>query len=99
MSASIDFVDNGLELKITGWVKGLVPGFRGLHIHENPFENGDCMTAGSHFDPLNKPHGRKGEGINLTFNIIIRLGFTSSGKVIFYKFAFVQIHILETWVI
>ena len=67
VSASIDFVDNGLELKITGWVRGLVPGYRGFHIHENPFENGDCMTAGSHFNPLNKAHGRQGQGINLPF--------------------------------
>ena len=56
-------------IKITGTVKGLPVQENytkfGFHIHEKAFENQDCSTAGSHFNPLASEHGeqRDVEGI------------------------------------
>ena len=43
--------DSPVEIK--GEIKGLDPGNHGFHVHELPFENDDCLTAGSHFNPFN----------------------------------------------
>ena len=63
--AFLEFVDNGIELKITGNVTGISPGPHGFHIHEDAFVDGDCLTAGTHLDgdpPLGNHHGNVGEG-------------------------------------
>ncbi len=49
-------VEGGMRVMAT--VKNLAPGLHGFHIHEY----GDCsavdaVSAGGHFNPLNKPHG------------------------------------------
>ena len=58
------------EVKITGSIKGLqkyhnnngsnFTSEHGFHIHENPVVGMDCTTAGSHFNPTNKTHGKPG---------------------------------------
>lgn len=51
-------------VRVRGDVGGLRPGsLHGFHVHEN----GDCSavdaaSAGGHFNPENKPHGRVGQG-------------------------------------
>lgn len=52
----------GNDLYIRGEITGLTPGKHGFHIHEN----GDCSapdasSAGNHFNPTNKPHGKMGK--------------------------------------
>jgi Cu-Zn family superoxide dismutase len=55
----IRFVEKGDEVEITGEIEGLTPGDHAFHVHEF----GDCsaldaMSAGGHFNPDKKPHGR-----------------------------------------
>lgn len=38
--------------------EGLTPGLRGFHIHEQVFQGTDFNSAGSHFNPTEKEHGR-----------------------------------------
>ena len=64
MSAYIKIEEeDGGMIQITGTVKGLpvnenITKF-GFHIHEKAFENQDCTTAGSHFNPLDSSHGEQ----------------------------------------
>ena len=64
MSAYIKIEEeDGGMIQITGTVKGLpvkqnITKF-GFHIHEKAFENQDCTTAGSHFNPLESSHGEQ----------------------------------------
>jgi Cu-Zn family superoxide dismutase len=55
----IHFTEEGDEVKVTGHIEGLTPGEHAFHVHEF----GDCTdleakSAGGHFNPDNKPHGR-----------------------------------------
>ena len=64
MSADIKIEEEeGGMIKITGTVKGLPVQENytkfGFHIHEKEFENQDCATAGSHFNPLKSEHGEQ----------------------------------------
>ena len=48
---------------ITGSVQGLPPtnsSKYGLHVHEHPISDNDCMKAGTHFNPLSSDHGAPG---------------------------------------
>lgn len=38
--------------------QGLTPGLRGFHIHEQAFQGTDFQSAGAHFNPTQKEHGR-----------------------------------------
>ena len=64
VSGTLTLVPMGDGVHITGEVGGLKPGdMRGFHIHEK----GDCSaadasTAGGHFNPAAKAHGRSGQG-------------------------------------
>ncbi len=64
VSGTLTLVPMGDGVHITGEVGGLKPGdTRGFHIHEK----GDCSaadasTAGGHFNPAAKAHGRSGQG-------------------------------------
>ncbi|MEX0679410.1 MAG: superoxide dismutase family protein [Pirellulales bacterium] len=59
-------VSGTIELKqekgfvlVTGEVKGLTPGLHGFHIHEfGDLRSPDGMSAGGHYNPHKKPHGR-----------------------------------------
>lgn len=49
---------NGSEVKITGEVTGLNPGFHGFHIHQfGDHSDPSCKAMGPHFNPANKNHG------------------------------------------
>ena len=55
--------EEGGVIRIKGTVKGLPVKDNytkfGFHIHEKAFENQDCSTAGSHFNPLESEHGEQ----------------------------------------
>lgn len=63
-SGTVRFVQRGSVVRVTGEVRGLKPNAEhGFHIHEK----GDCSSpdgtsAGGHFNPDNRPHGRAGSG-------------------------------------
>lgn len=42
---------------IKGVVKGLTPGKHGFHIHELGDLSDGCISAGSHYNPMNTTHG------------------------------------------
>ena len=72
--------EDGGMITITGTVKGLPvqENFTkfGFHIHEKAFENQDCTTAGSHFNPLETSHGeQKGALGYKTFILLCALKF------------------------
>lgn len=64
VSGRLVLVPMGDGVHLTGEVGGLQPGsLHGFHIHEK----GDCSaadasSAGGHFNPTGKPHGRSGHG-------------------------------------
>lgn len=51
--------DNAIsQIKIACSLKGLNPNAKhGIHIHEFGDLTDGCVTAGPHFNPLNKNHG------------------------------------------
>jgi Cu-Zn family superoxide dismutase len=59
VTGTLNFVQEGDTVTITGEVNGLTPGLHGFHVHES----GDLsdkeagMSAGGHFNPTNHPHG------------------------------------------
>ena len=62
VSANIQIVEEkGGMIHITGIVRGLPVHEKltkfGFYIHEKPFENHDCTTAGSQFNPLKSKNG------------------------------------------
>ncbi|KAL2864048.1 superoxide dismutase [Aspergillus lucknowensis] len=44
-------------VNVGGILGGLTAGLHGFHVHESPISNGDCATAGSHFNPFHMNHG------------------------------------------
>jgi superoxide dismutase, Cu-Zn family len=63
-SGTIQFAQRGSQVRVTGEVRGLKPNAEhGFHVHEK----GDCTSAdgtsaGGHFNPDGKPHGRHAAG-------------------------------------
>ncbi len=63
VSGTVRFTQQGGIVQIRGEVQGLEPGEYGFHIHET----GDLSdkktgkSAGGHFNPTNKPHGKPGD--------------------------------------
>src|SRR5262245_18640187 len=57
LSGTVTFVDGKEGLTVTVNVKGVPPGSHGFHIHE--FGSCDDLgkAAGSHYNPMNTPHG------------------------------------------
>src|SRR4051812_28833679 len=58
VAGTVTFTKNGDTLQVVADITGLTPGKHGFHIHEF----GDCSapdaaSAGSHFNPMKKPHG------------------------------------------
>ncbi|KAL2864047.1 superoxide dismutase [Aspergillus lucknowensis] len=47
----------GSQVSVGGVLQGLTPGLHGFHVHESPITNGNCTTAGSHFNPFDMNHG------------------------------------------
>jgi superoxide dismutase, Cu-Zn family len=58
-AGTIDFVQSGSKVRVSGNVSGLTPGREhGFHIHEaGDCSSGDGMSAKGHFNPQGKPHG------------------------------------------
>ena len=61
-AGTINFVQVGDKVRVSGTVTGLVPGREhGFHIHEaGDCSSGDGMSAKGHFNPLAKPHSHPG---------------------------------------
>ncbi|KAE9416909.1 hypothetical protein Angca_010312, partial [Angiostrongylus cantonensis] len=57
MIGTIDFMQVGNMVRITGIVKGLTPGLHGFHVHEKGDLGNGCANAGGHYNPLNMDHG------------------------------------------
>ncbi|MFG0288827.1 MAG: superoxide dismutase family protein [Rhodopirellula sp. JB044] len=63
VEGTIEFVQRGDTVKVTGEVRGLSPGKHGFHVHEkgdlSDTETG--KSAGGHFNPTHQEHGKPGE--------------------------------------
>jgi Cu-Zn family superoxide dismutase len=54
------FAEKGDEVEVTGEIEGLTPGEHAFHVHEfGDCSSPDAMSAGGHFNPDKKPHGRR----------------------------------------
>ena len=67
-SGSVQFTQKGDRVQVSGEVRGLKPNAEhGFHVHEK----GDCSapdatSAGGHYNPGGRPHGRHGAGAHHT---------------------------------
>ncbi|PUE34265.1 superoxide dismutase family protein [Limnohabitans sp. Jir72] len=63
-SGQVKFVSLADRVRISGEVRGLVPGkTHGFHIHEKgDCSSGDGMSTGGHFNPTGQAHGAHGQG-------------------------------------
>ena len=61
-TGSVSFTQRGNAVKISGQVRGLKPNAEhGFHVHEKgDCSSGDGMSAGGHFNPSGRPHGKHG---------------------------------------
>ncbi|WP_417388571.1 superoxide dismutase family protein [Gimesia sp.] len=63
VSGTIHFTKEGNQIHVQGEITGLKPGKHGFHVHEK----GDLSdketgkSAGGHFNPAEKPHGKPGD--------------------------------------
>lgn len=54
---TVTFSEKSGKVLVVAKVSGLTPGNHGFHIHEKgDCSAGDAMSAGAHFNPMNKPH-------------------------------------------
>lgn len=65
-SGTVSFVQSGGRVQVGGEVRGLKPNAEhGFHVHEKgDCSSGDGMSAGGHFNPDGKAHGRHGAGLH-----------------------------------
>jgi superoxide dismutase, Cu-Zn family len=63
-SGTVDFVQSGDKVLVSGEVRGLKPNAEhGFHVHEKgDCSSGDGMSTGGHFNPSGIAHGRHGRG-------------------------------------
>ena len=59
VSGTVNFVQNGDKVMVSGEVRGLKPNAEhGFHVHEKgDCSSGDGMSTGGHFNPSGQPHG------------------------------------------
>ena len=63
-AGTVQFAQHGDRVKVSGEIRGLRPNAEhGFHVHET----GDCSapdgtSAGGHYNPSSRPHGRHGAG-------------------------------------
>jgi superoxide dismutase, Cu-Zn family len=64
VSGSLQFLQHGDLVRVTGQLSGLSPNTEhGFHIHDKgDCSSGDGMSAAGHFNPERKPHGAHGQG-------------------------------------
>ncbi|HVU86975.1 MAG TPA: superoxide dismutase family protein [Pirellulales bacterium] len=56
------FTKEGKSVHVSGTVTGLKPGEHGFHVHQfGDVTSTDGMSAGGHFNPENKMHGKPGD--------------------------------------
>ncbi|MDB5890230.1 MAG: Superoxide dismutase [Polaromonas sp.] len=60
----VTFTPQRNGVRVSGTVRGLKPNAEhGFHVHEKgDCSSGDGMSAGGHFNPAGRPHGRHGAG-------------------------------------
>ncbi|MBD3384763.1 superoxide dismutase family protein [candidate division KSB1 bacterium] len=59
VSGKVTFTNIEEGIKISADIQGLTPGKHGFHIHEfGDLSAKDFTSAGGHFNPMEKPHGR-----------------------------------------
>ena len=65
-TGTVRFVQQGNAVQVSGEVRGLKPNSEhGFHVHEKgDCSSGDGMSAGGHFNPAGRPHGRHGQGMH-----------------------------------
>ncbi|TWO73057.1 superoxide dismutase family protein [Caenimonas sedimenti] len=63
-SGTVEFVQSGGKVMVSGEVRGLKPGAEhGFHVHEKgDCSSGDGMSTGGHFNPGGQPHGQHSHG-------------------------------------
>ncbi len=55
-AGTVTFKPKGDKVLVNAVISGLSPGNHGFHIHDKgDCSSGDGMSAGGHFNPLNKP--------------------------------------------
>lgn len=58
VTGTVTFTATADGVRVEAEIKGLTPGKHGFHIHEfGDCSSADGNSAGSHFNPTNKPHG------------------------------------------
>jgi superoxide dismutase, Cu-Zn family len=58
VTGTVTFTKMGDTVQVVADVTGLTPGKHGFHIHEfGDCSAADASSAGSHFNPMKKPHG------------------------------------------
>lgn len=60
VKGNVRFVQDGEKVRVTGTITGLSPGKHGFHVHEHGdlSDKKEGKSAGGHYNPTNKPHGR-----------------------------------------
>lgn len=63
-TGEVRFQQRGNVVVVSGEIKGLKPNAEhGFHVHEKgDCSSGDGMSAGGHYNPSGRPHGRHGHG-------------------------------------
>ena len=58
VSGTVTFTEEADGVRVRAEITGLTPGNHGFHIHEfGDCSAADAASAGSHFNPMKKPHG------------------------------------------
>ena len=58
VAGTVTFTKTGDTVQVVADITGLTPGKHGFHIHEfGDCSAADASSAGSHFNPMKKPHG------------------------------------------
>lgn len=58
VTGTVTFTRNGDTVQVVADITGLTPGKHAFHIHEfGDCSAADATSAGSHFNPMKKPHG------------------------------------------
>ena len=61
ISGSIEFFEEGGEVRVIGKIEGLAPGRHAIHVHNygDLRDRDEAKSAGGHFNPTDQPHGSR----------------------------------------